>query len=46
MRFVDRRDANTLLPIIRQYIAPGTEIWSDEWAAYRGITGKYSLFQR
>ena len=23
--------------IVTQYVAPGAEIWSDEWRAYRGI---------
>ena len=31
---VDRRDAQTLLPIIKNYIRPGSIIYSDEWRAY------------
>ncbi|CAF3281361.1 unnamed protein product [Rotaria sp. Silwood2] len=31
---VDHRDSQTLLPIINQYILPGTTILSDEWRAY------------
>jgi transposase-like protein len=31
---VQKRDANTLLPIIMQYIRPGSVIYSDEWRAY------------
>ena len=31
------RDAETLLPLIRQFILPGSVIVSDEWAAYRRI---------
>lgn len=34
---VDQRDANTLIPIIQQFILPGTTIFSDQWAAYNGI---------
>ena len=31
---VQRRDANTLLPIIWKHVYPGTTIWSGEWKAY------------
>ena len=37
MFYVDRRDAKTLIPIIRKNILPGTEIVSDEWKAYKGL---------
>eukprot|EP00731_Ephydatia_muelleri_P000791 Em0001g791a len=35
---VEHRDAATLLPLIQQYIRPGSVVFSDEWAAYRRIT--------
>ncbi|CAF3283021.1 unnamed protein product, partial [Rotaria sp. Silwood2] len=35
---VERRDTETLLPIIEEYIVPGTTIHSDEWAAYRSLS--------
>ena len=37
MLVVPDRTKNTLLPIIQQYIRPGTTIMSDEWAAYHDI---------
>ena len=33
----NRRDAATLLPIIQQWILPGTTIVSDLWRAYGGV---------
>ena len=39
MRIVEKRDRDTLIPIIQECIAQGTEIHSDEWGAYRGISG-------
>ena len=33
----DDRSAATLIPIIEQYIKPGTTILSDEWATYHSI---------
>ena len=37
MQVVPRRDAATLLPIIQQHLHSGTEVHSDEWAAYRQV---------
>lgn len=34
---VDRRDANTLLPILQQYVLPGSNVVSDLWRAYNTI---------
>ncbi|CAM1308498.1 Uncharacterised protein r2_g1846 [Pycnogonum litorale] len=37
MLAVPNRSAATLIPLINQYIRPGTIIFSDEWRAYRRI---------
>ena len=34
---VQHRDAATLLPIIQQWVVPGSTVWSDMWAAYRQL---------
>ena len=34
---VERRDAGTLLPLIQRCILPGTEVYTDDWAAYRRV---------
>ena len=34
---VPRRDAATLLPIIAQYVRPGTVVYSEEWSAYNQL---------
>lgn len=42
---VPKRDAATLLPIIQQYIHPGTTIMSDKWAAYNRIDQLPELYE-
>jgi len=42
---VKRRDAATLLPIIQQFILPGTTIISDQWAAYGRINELPELYE-
>ena len=37
---VERRDIATLDPIITKCIRPGTEVFTDDWAAYRGMAGR------
>ena len=34
---VANRDAATLLPIIQQWIRPGSIVWSDIWPAYNNL---------
>ena len=34
---VERRDAATLLPILQQYVLPGTTVISDLWGAYNTV---------
>lgn len=35
---VERRDADTLWPIIDQCLLPGSEVQTDNWGSYRGLT--------
>ena len=37
MQIVDRRNAETLLPIIQRHILPGSIVYSDQWAAYNRV---------
>jgi len=38
IELVEQQDVVTLIPIIQRIIAPGTTIWSDEWAAYSQLS--------
>ena len=40
---VDRRDAATLLPLITNYVRPGTVVYCDECAAYNQLTATTGL---
>ena len=35
--FVARRNQQNLIPVILNFVLPGTEIWTDEWRAYAGL---------
>ena len=37
IKFVPRRDADTLLPIIQEFVHPGSTVYSDGWNAYNNI---------
>jgi len=49
MELVQDRTAATLTSIISAHVAPGTEIWSDQWSSYRrvaslpGITAHHTV---
>jgi len=38
IRPVERRNAETLLPLLAMHVAPGTTVISDKWAAYGGMS--------
>ncbi|PSN34120.1 hypothetical protein C0J52_14193 [Blattella germanica] len=35
--FVCKRDRQTLVPLIRDYVLPGSTIYTDGWSAYTGL---------
>jgi len=37
LTLVPDRSVATLLPVIQANVVPGTQVWSDEWAAYRNL---------
>ena len=37
MELVSDKTAATLLPIISAHVAPGTKVWSDQWASYHNV---------
>ena len=40
----EKRDAATLIPIIEEYIQPGSTIYSDQWKAYSSLGSSSSTF--
>ena len=38
--WVERRDADTLIPLIEKVVAPGSVIHSDEWGAYNSLNDR------
>ena len=38
LEVVARRDTNTLLSVIQRNVLPGTDIYTDEWAAYSSLS--------
>ena len=41
---VKDRKAETLIPIIRKYVKPGSIIFSDSWSAYFSLDGEFKHF--
>ena len=37
MEVVPDRSAATLLPILQAHVAPGSTVYSDQWAAYNNV---------
>ena len=37
MELVSDRTAATLMAVINARVAPGSEIWSDQWASYHNV---------
>ena len=42
---MEHQGAATLLPIIREFILPGTTILSDQWAAYDSISSDPNYYE-
>ena len=40
---VQQQDTNTLLPLIAQYIRPGSIVYSDEWSSYNQLSASTGL---
>ena len=41
---VQNRRAETLIPLVRQYVIPGTYVFSDKWMAYWELRNGYEHF--
>ncbi len=43
LEVIEHRNAETLLPIIKKVVLPGTKVYSDEWKAYHKIQQELHL---
>lgn len=42
VKVIDRLNAKTLQGVVKDHVAPGTEVFTDEFSSYRGLRHKYA----